>query len=131
LIFSEPACFRAVLLSLNLPQQLTLGRVPDDCAPSWHGQPSSVAALDSAHRPYRIAASSASLSGLRAAVRGGIAITLRTARWIGDDVVEVSPTIGLPLPDAEFPVRLRRDADPAAAALAHLLCDALDAPQLA
>src|SRR5215468_472328 len=89
-----------------------------------------IAALDSAHRPYRIAASSASLSRLRAAVRGGIAITLRTARWIGDDVVEASPTLGLPpLPDAEFSVRLRRDADPAAVALARLLCDALDASQ--
>jgi DNA-binding transcriptional LysR family regulator len=87
-----------------------------------------IAALDSAHRPYRIAASSASLSGLRAAVRGGIAVTLRTARWIGDEVVEAAPTLGLPsLPDAEFSVRLRNDPDPAAEALAHLLCDALDA----
>src|SRR5262249_59759493 len=62
-----------------------------------------IAALDSAHRPYRIAASSASLSGLRAAVRGGIAITLRTARWIEADVVEVSRTLGLhTLHDREF-----------------------------
>src|SRR5262249_48544465 len=41
-----------------------------------------IATLERAHRPYRIAASSATLSGLRAAVRGGIAITLRTARWL-------------------------------------------------
>ncbi len=87
-----------------------------------------IAALDSTHRPYRIAASSATLSGLRAAVRGGIAITLRTARWIGDDIVEISPALGLPpVSDAEFSVRLQNGSDAAAVALAELLCDALDA----
>jgi hypothetical protein len=87
-----------------------------------------IAALDSAQRPYRIAASSGTLSGLRAAVRGGIAVTVRTARWIDDDVVEVPSSLDLPaLPEAEFSVRLRDDAEPAARALAHLLCDGLDA----
>jgi DNA-binding transcriptional LysR family regulator len=86
------------------------------------------AALDAVQRPYRIAASSATLSGLRAAVRAGIAVTVRTARWIGDDVVEAPASLDLPsLPDAEFSVRLRSDADPAAQALAQLLCDGLDA----
>lgn len=87
-----------------------------------------ISALEKAHRPYRIAATSATLSGLRAAVRGGIAITLRTARWIGEDVVEVPSTFGLPeLPEAEFSVRLRPDSDAPAMALADLLCDTLDA----
>lgn len=87
-----------------------------------------ITALDAASRPYRIAASSGTLSGLRAAVRGGIAITLRTARWIGDDIVDVSRALGLPpVPDAEFSIRLRHDPDAAAGALADLVCDALDA----
>jgi DNA-binding transcriptional LysR family regulator len=87
-----------------------------------------IAALDSAHRPYRIAASSASLSGLHAAVRGGIAITLRTARWIRDDIVDASKSLSLPpVPEAEFSIRLRSDADTPAAGLADLLCEALDA----
>jgi hypothetical protein len=91
-----------------------------------------IAALDSAHRPYRIAASSATLSGLRAAVRGGIAITLRTARWIGDGIVDVSRTLSLPpVSNAEFSVRLRNDADAAAVALADLLCESLDASRSA
>lgn len=86
-----------------------------------------IAALDAAHRPYRIAASSATLSGLRAAVRGGIAVTLRTARWIEAGIVEVPGTLSLPpVPEALFSVRLRRDTDRAAVALAELLCDALD-----
>jgi DNA-binding transcriptional LysR family regulator len=87
-----------------------------------------VAALDAAQRPYRIAASSATLSGLRAAVRGGIAVTLRTARWVEDGIAEVPAAMGLPLvPDAEFSVRLRHGADNAAVALAELISDALDA----
>jgi len=91
-----------------------------------------IAALEEAHRPYRIAASSATLSGLRAAVRGGIAVTLRTARWIGDDVVVAPDILGLPsMPEAEFSIRLRSGADPSAMALAELLCDALDASRVA
>ena len=89
-----------------------------------------MAALDAAHHPYRIAASSATLSGLRAAVLGGVAITLRTARWIEGGITEAPSALGLPkVPTAEFSVRLRRDANDAATALAELLCDALDAAQ--
>jgi len=87
-----------------------------------------MAALEAAKRPYRVAASSGSLSGLRAAVRGGIALTLRTARWISDDVVAAPGDLRLPaVPDAEFSLRLRRGAGVAARVLADLLCDALDA----
>jgi DNA-binding transcriptional LysR family regulator len=91
-----------------------------------------ITALERAHRPYRIAASSATLSGLRAAVRGGIAITLRTARWIRDDVVMAPGSLDLPpVGETEFSVRLRHDADPSALALSDLLCEALDASRLA
>lgn len=87
-----------------------------------------IASLEAAHRPYRIAAASGSLAGLRAAVSGGIAITLRTARMIGDGIVEAPAALDLPrVGAAEFTIRLRRGADPAAAVLSELLCEALDA----
>jgi DNA-binding transcriptional LysR family regulator len=86
------------------------------------------AALDQAERPYRIAATSASLSGMRAAVRAGIAVTVRTARWIEDSIVEVGKRHGLPaLADAEFTIRLRTDAGAAASDLAALVGDGLQA----
>jgi len=88
-----------------------------------------VSALDAAGISYRIAATSASLSGLRAAVSAGIAVTLRTARSIERGViVEVSSEMSLPaVADAMFVIRLRHDADSPATDLAALLCDALDA----
>ena len=67
-------------------------------------------------------------SGLRAAVSGGIAVTLRTARWMGDDIAEASSALDLPgVQEAEFSLRLRRDAGASARALADLLADAMDA----
>jgi DNA-binding transcriptional LysR family regulator len=87
-----------------------------------------LSALDAAGRPYRIAATSPSLSGLRAAVRGGIAITARTALWMGDDIVDVSGPHALPeLGAAEFSIRLRQQADEPASDLAGLVCDGLGA----
>jgi DNA-binding transcriptional LysR family regulator len=87
-----------------------------------------IAALDAADIRYRIAVTSASLSGLRAAVSAGIAVTLRTARCIGPGIADVSSAMGLPaVPDACFSVLLRSDAPPVAAALADLICDGLDA----
>jgi len=87
-----------------------------------------MAALDAAGRPYRIAATSPSLSGLRAAVRGGIAVTVRTPRFIDAGIVRAPSTYGLPdLPEAEFSIRLRADATSPAADLAQLLGDVLDA----
>ncbi len=87
-----------------------------------------MAALDAIGRSYRIAATSPSLSGLRAAVRGGIAVTVRTARFIDAGIVRAPSTYGLPdLPEAEFSIRLRADAASPAADLAQLLGDVLDA----
>ena len=87
-------------------------------------------ALDALARPYRIAATSASLSGLRAAVRGGIALTVRTARWLGDGVGDISAAHELPaLGDAEFSIRLRPQASEPASDLARLVGDALGASQ--
>src|SRR5215813_2423581 len=85
-----------------------------------------IAALDSAHRPYRIAASSGSLSGLAAAVRGGIAVTLRTPRLIGNGIIAAPSALELPVvPAAEFSVRQAPNADEATTSLAELICDGL------
>jgi len=87
-----------------------------------------IAALDAAARPYRIAATSPSLSGLRAAVRAGIAVTARTARWMGDGIGDLSRLLALPaIGRAEFTLRLRPDAPAASADLAALIRDGLGA----
>ncbi|MEI2298785.1 LysR substrate-binding domain-containing protein [Ensifer sp. MJa1] len=86
------------------------------------------AALDHTGRAYRIAATSPSLSGLRAAVRSGIAVTARTARFMGQGVVLAPQALALPaLPNAEFSLRLRPAADKAAVSLADLLALGLPA----
>jgi DNA-binding transcriptional LysR family regulator len=87
-----------------------------------------IAALDAAGRPYRIAATSPSLSGLRAAVRSGIAIIPRTERFL-EPGIEIAPeSLNLPrMPHAEFGMRLRRDAGAPADDLAALLAEGLSA----
>ncbi|OCP19872.1 MULTISPECIES: LysR substrate-binding domain-containing protein [unclassified Ensifer] len=85
-----------------------------------------VDALETSGRPYRIAATSPSLSGLRAAVRSGIALTARTERFVGEGVAIAPERLALPtLPDAEFSLRLKTGAERAAATLAALLADGL------
>lgn len=85
-----------------------------------------LAALDAARRPYRIAATSASLAGLRAVVRGGLAVTPRTARMREADLVDVGPALDLPaLPDAEFALRARADGRSAVDHLTGLIADEL------
>jgi DNA-binding transcriptional LysR family regulator len=86
----------------------------------------SIDALEASRRPYRIAATSPSLSGLRAAVRAGIAMTARTERFVGDGVAVAPERLALPaLPEAEFSLRLKRNAERAATTLAALLADGL------
>ncbi len=87
-----------------------------------------LAALETAGRAHRIVATSGSLAGLRAAARAGIALTLRTARFAGDDLIDVAAKLALPpVPMAEFAIRLKRDAGPAARDFTELLRDALGA----
>ncbi|WP_416797113.1 LysR substrate-binding domain-containing protein [Ciceribacter azotifigens] len=84
-----------------------------------------ISALDAAGRRYRIAATSASLSGLSTAVRSGIAVTARTSRMLAEGL-PVLESAGLPeLPTAEFSLRLRRDAVGPATDLADLLAELL------
>lgn len=83
-----------------------------------------ITALEAARRPYRIAASSGSLSGLAAAVSGGIALTLRTRRLIGAGIAEAASALALPaVPEACFAVRQRADAGKASRVLAELLLE--------
>ncbi|SED57318.1 DNA-binding transcriptional regulator, LysR family [Rhizobiales bacterium GAS188] len=85
-------------------------------------------ALGEARRPYRIAATSPSLTGLRAALRAGITVTMRTTRWIGQGVGQAPESLGLPsVADAEFSLRLRPQAAAAATDLAHLMAEGLTA----
>lgn len=87
-----------------------------------------IATLEAARRPYRIAATSGSLSGLCAAVRGGIAITLRTRRLLDEGMVEAAAALDLPAPPmSTFAVRLRADAGKAARVLAELLLETFGA----
>jgi len=85
-------------------------------------------ALEKMGKPYCLAATSPSLSGLRAAVRAGIAITVRTARWMGPDIIEAPPYMRLPkLPKAEFSLRVRQGGDEATLRLANILAEGLQA----
>jgi DNA-binding transcriptional LysR family regulator len=85
-----------------------------------------IAALDGAGRRYRIAASSASLSGLAAALKAGIAVTARTARMTGGGIARLDGVFDLPaLPEAEFALRVRPGATSAATDLADLLAEML------
>jgi DNA-binding transcriptional LysR family regulator len=63
------------------------------------------ASLDQDGRPYRIAATSPSLSGLKAAVRAGIAVTVRTARWADAGIRRCGKT---PWPAYPRPSRVHR-----------------------
>ena len=81
-----------------------------------------LAALDRSRRPYRIAATSQSLSGLRTAVSAGLAVTLRTGRWIGPGVRQADKALKLPeAGDAVFAMRVRADAPAFAHDLGQLL----------
>jgi DNA-binding transcriptional LysR family regulator len=85
-----------------------------------------IQSLEKLGKPYRLAATSPSLSGLRAAVRAGIAVTTRTARWMGPDIIEAPPHMRLPkLPNAEFSLRVRQGCDEHTLRLATVLAEGL------
>jgi DNA-binding transcriptional LysR family regulator len=85
-----------------------------------------VQALDRAGRPYRIVGTSTSLAGLLVALRAGIAVTVRTARWIEPGIEKAPSRLDLPvLPKAEFSLRVRNGVEPAARRLATVLAEGL------
>jgi DNA-binding transcriptional LysR family regulator len=124
-VVREPMLWMAAAEGLATSQnELPLALLDPPCG----FRAAALAALDGAHRPYRIAVTSATLSGLRCAVLGGVAVTLRSKRWLGDGIIEAPAAMALPdTPHAEFSIRINRNVGPAAKVLADLLCDALDA----
>jgi len=126
-VLREPMLWLASSEGLaTAPEPLPLALLDPPCG----FRNAALSALERAGRPYRIAATSPSLSGLRAAVRAGIAVTARTSRWIGADIGKASDRLP-DLPEAEFAIRLRADALGPAADFARLLGDALDGSRAA
>ena len=60
-----------------------------------------LAALDAIGRPWRIVLSTPSLSGIRAAVRAGLGVGVRTERWLEPDIRVLDGELP-PLPDVEL-----------------------------
>lgn len=58
-------------------------------------------ALDAIDRPWRIALSTPSLSGMRAAIRAGLGVGVRTERWLEPDLRILEGELP-PLPDVEL-----------------------------
>jgi DNA-binding transcriptional LysR family regulator len=83
--------------------------------------------LEAKGRPYRIAASSPSLEGLRAALLGGLGITARTPLNLSEGLLSAGSLFGLPSLGS-LPVTLHRKADTgggAADCMAALLIEAV------
>jgi DNA-binding transcriptional LysR family regulator len=100
--------------------ELPLALVDAPCA----FREAALSALTVAGRAHRIAASSSSVAGLRAAVRAGLALTARTRRFAGGGIAVAPASYALPkLPDAAFSLRVKQDADTPARALAELLME--------
>jgi len=66
-------------------------------------------ALDGLGRPWRIALSTPSLAGLRAALRAGLGIGVRTERWLEPDLRILDSELP-PLPDVELALLTSADA---------------------
>jgi DNA-binding transcriptional LysR family regulator len=76
-----------------------------------------LAALDRKRRAWRIVLTSPSLSGIRAAVGAGLALTVRTAAFLGDGLRRADAALRLPpLPRVGFALYAAEAAPPPAAA---------------
>ena len=67
-------------------------------------------ALDSIDRSWRIALSTPSLSGMRAALRAGLGVGVRTERWLEPDLQVLGGDLP-PLPDVEMVLLTAANAD--------------------
>jgi len=75
-------------------------------------------ALDRAGIPWRIALTTPSLAGLRAAVRSGLGVSVRTSAWLESDLRILGEADGFPpLPEVELALLTREVRVPAAAQL--------------
>lgn len=85
-----------------------------------------IKALEACGRPFRIVSSSQSLAGLEPAIRAGIALTVRTARYLGHGIAMAPQALNLPeLGMAEFSVRMRDEAIEPVRYLSELLAAGL------
>lgn len=125
-VFREPMIWLAADQGLAVASpELPLALLDQPCS----FRNAAMKALDGVQRSYYLAVTSASLAGLWAAVRGGVAVTLRTPRWIGSGVAPAPAKLDLPtLPHADFSIRLHRSSSEPAATLAGLLQEALPIP---
>jgi DNA-binding transcriptional LysR family regulator len=84
--------------------------------------------LEASNRPFRIIVESASLSGVRAAVQAGLAVTCRNPLFIDQGPASTLQGCGLPaLPEVGFALHVSPQASPAAQHLAALVADAVAA----
>lgn len=122
-VLREPMVWLAASEGLAVPQdELPLALLDGPCA----FRSAALSSLDAARRPYRIASTSQSLAGLRAAVSAGLAVSLRTARWIGPGVGNAPASMGLPkVTDATFSIRVHSTSEPFAYDLGRLLQEGL------
>lgn len=122
-VLREPMVWLASSLGLvSGAEEIPLGLLDPPCG----FRSAAVAALDATRRPYRIAATSASLAGLKAAVRSGLALTPRTSQTLENGIALASAGLSLPvLPDAVFSLRRQGAANRPATELAELLGEGL------
>jgi len=79
-------------------------------------------ALEHAGRPYRVILETPHLSGLRAAVQGGLGVTCRTRMMVDGDTIEALPSQLLPrLPNVTYTLHAARDTEPLVAQLVEQL----------
>lgn len=123
LVLREPMIWLCSEIGLNSAEpELPLAVLDPPCA----FRSAAIAALENANCPFRIAATSPSLSGIRAAVLSGIAVTARTGRLLAVGIAAAPDNLDLPpLPGAEFSLRLRPQAGNAPSDLAALLSEEL------
>ncbi|MGL4496201.1 MAG: LysR substrate-binding domain-containing protein [Beijerinckiaceae bacterium] len=121
--FDEPMCWLLAREGLVGPEDsLALALLDPPCA----FREAALEAINRDGRAYRIAATSSSLTGLRAAVHAGLAMTVRTSRWKSDEIIVAPQHLQLPaLPHVEFAIATRRDTPEHARTLVSMLADEL------
>jgi DNA-binding transcriptional LysR family regulator len=94
--------------------------------PPYAFRDAALRALDDAGLACRMAVTSANLEGLRAAVRAGIAVTVRTPNWCRDENVEAAQQRRIPrMSKAEFATSLRNTHDVNTSRMADLPADGM------
>lgn len=99
---------------MNLPADRPVPLVLFDAPCSFRS--AAIDALAAAGRPYRMALTSPSLTGLRSAVAVGLGITVRTGLLLGSGLADVGDGLGLPvLPNAALSLYINPESDPSPA----------------